>query len=114
MSAKPPIPDDSMRGMKLMVSAMGVVLICGVLVLVYAGFRKIEREGKPVVAAKAVCEQKEISAVLPAGTVQLPLHFEGNHIDVIVRLVNGDYGMYRYDRCRGTLESSMVFNQEQQ
>ena len=36
--------DDPMRGMKRMVFAMGIVLIAGVVVLIYAGFRKIERE----------------------------------------------------------------------
>ncbi len=113
MSVKPPTPDDSMRGMKLMVSAMGVVLIGGVLVLVYAGFRKIEQEGrdhtglqKPVTST---CIKNTESISLPEGVVVQPLYLSDTHISATIRKPNGDYMVLTYNRCTGGLDSTFSF-----
>ena len=112
MSGKSPSPDDSMRGMKLMVFAMGMVLIGGVLVLVYAGFRKIEREGGHSASSQkrgeAVCQQNTAQVTLPKSTLVSPLHISEGHITATVQMHEGDYRVLTYNRCTGALEHSFT------
>lgn len=80
-------PDD-MKGVRFMVFAMGIVLMAGVLVLVYAGYDKIQHQKKHPKGVSAVevrdCVSGDVSVALPAGEVQLPITRAGDEITITI------------------------------
>lgn len=101
---------DDMRGVRRMVTLMGIVLMGGVIVLVYAGFDKIQHQKKQPTRMQRdynQCPATSDIALPENSTIMFPVIRQDNEI-MIQTQQNGITRLLIIDACNGKLLRTMT------